>query len=1023
MSRSAMTALLALCFLPALAQAAPPRLVAKRVMNSPRIDGVLSDPAWEKAFAAAPFVLLGSGEPASQATRAWVLSDASHLYVGFECMEERPSEMLTTVTQRDGQTWLDDSVELFIAPRPEPKPYYHFIVNSDGVLRDEQGQDETWDSGAVAAAATTPGGWSVELMVPFADLRITAASAGDWRLNLCRDERPFGETTSWAPTQQGFHEPGRFGWLTDLNVNVVRFAREGLLEQVDRALAELRPSLDKARGAKQLTAAKVALEAGEAAEGSLTQGRAAAAPARASVEDIEAAEGHLAQGLASLAAFRAALPRMNMSIALRNQGAPTEYAVCEESSMARVRPGEPYSRAPATGLGVSLAANEYEATQLVVVPIEQRLGAVRVSVSGLRGPSGSEIPAAELTVNLVGHVNVTQPSARSGAAPGLYPDPLLANAPADIALHDTASWLVTVHAPPGQPAGTYTGQVTVAPANAPERTLPLRATVWGFELPRTSSLRNCFRLIPSYLWKLAQLPSAPGVPVGWEFGVWSGADVEGREGYYGTGDFNSRFETNAPRSGNRAIAIDGTVATPGVEVPRACYHRVLPVRPNTDYVLSVWYRTEGLADGKAQLHIHTHQVHVPLKAVDEWTESRLVFNSGDRDDCRVYLCNYGVGTVLYDDVSLSPVAAPDANVVDDPSFETGASFEKRAELLRAYRLNMLQHRCSDMNVASPDVRVDAEGTVTIDWTEFDREIEFYIDHGLNAFNVHWARVPGGWGKVTGADPEQLRVSAEILRQTEEHLGDRGWLDMAYLYTIDEPGKDAFPDVKAAFDHVRRAAPGIKRLLTFGYGASRPVREGNPVYRRLEGFVDIWVPHSDCYEPEYLENRRRAGDEIWEYVCISAQKPYANMWGIDFPGTDPRVVFWQCYAEEITGFLYWAVNYWTGDPWQDPLTYPGGNGDGSLVYPGEDGPVNSLRWETVRDGIEDYDTLALLEALVRRAEGEGGRRDLCKRAAEALDVGPVTESFTEYTESPETILARRAQVAELIERFLDRLAAE
>ena len=118
-----------------------------------------------------------------------------------------------------------------------------------------------------------------------------------------------------------------------------------------------------------------------------------------------------------------------------------------------------------------------------------------------------------------------------------------------------------------------------------------------------------------------------------------------------------------------------------------------------------------------------------------------------------------------------------------------------------------------------------------------------------------------------------------------------------------------------------------------------------------------------------------------------------------------------------------MNYWTGDPWQDPLTYPGGNGDGSLVYPGEDGPVNSLRWETVRDGIEDYDTLAVLESLVRRAEAEGACRDLCKRAAEALDVGPVTESFTEYTESPETILARRAQVAELIERFLDRLAAE
>jgi hypothetical protein len=449
------------------------------------------------------------------------------------------------------------------------------------------------------------------------------------------------------------------------------------------------------------------------------------------------------------------------------------------------------------------------------------------------------------------------------------------------------------------------------------------------------------------------------------------------------------------------------------------------VAPNTEYTLTAWYRTEALADGLAQVHVHTHGVGQPLPAAADWTPVRLTFNSGEASEARIYLCNSGVGSAFFDDVALEPAAETATSGADNgtqkgsgsvvsPSegFEESGEYEDRERLLRDYRLNSLAHRCSDMDVAAPAISVQPDGAVAIDWAEFDREIEFYLSRGLNAFNVHWARVPGGWGTVNAVDPQALALSAGILRQTQEHLAERGWLDLAYLYTIDEPGRDAFPDVKQAFEHVNRAAPRLKRLLTFGYGASRPVRPNNPLYRALEGYVDIWVPHSDCFEPEYLESRRRAGDEIWEYVCISAQKPYANMWGVDFPGSDPRVVFWQCYAEEITGFLYWATNYWEKDPWQDPLTYPGGNGDGSLLYPGPDGPIDSLRWETVRDGIEDYDYLRLLEGLAQQTTDPGAQR----RARELLDVSPVTRSFTDYTTSPETIETQRARLGRTIEHL-------
>ncbi|MGQ9732417.1 MAG: glycoside hydrolase domain-containing protein [Candidatus Zipacnadales bacterium] len=1013
--------LLAIITLPLGVAADLPRLVATPIKDPPRIDGRLTEPVWSSAFNAQPFLLLGSAKPPTQPTVAYVLYDAEALYFGFECIEDRREAIVTVIQERDGPVYLDDCVEVFIAAGPDPKHYRHFVVNAAGVLRDEQGQDASWNSSVCAAARRTPDGWSAELLVPLSALDIPPNAGTKWRLNLCRGERPHEELSSWAPTQQSFHEPDRFGWLTDIKINVARYARANIVQDLRHAWRELQPGLKRAREALPLQAAQTTMTAAEAARDALLKARKLAAPPTATVDDLLQAANLYQEGLNALHTLRTALPHLEMSVALRRQNAPTEYAVCEESSMARVRPDQPYAGRPAQQFSLALARNEYEATQLVVAPIEQALRAVRVSVSDLQGPSGA-IQADQIVVNRIGYVNVSQPSARSGAQPGLYPDPLVPNEAVDIPLHSTAAWLITLYAKPDQPPGEYTGLVTVKVGNAPDQQFPLRVKVWDFALPKASALRTCFRLIPTYLWKYANLPPAPGVPIGWEYSVWSGADVQGRQNYFGTGVFHSRFETAQPHSGRRALCIRGEVAEPGaVEVPRACYHRLFPVKPNTSYIVSVWYRTEGVKDGQAQVHVHTHGAHLALPAAPQWSEAKLSFTNGDQTEARLYLCNYGVGDVYFDDLSLTPTTDPTANVVADPSFESGGDPSDRERLLRAYRLNSLQHRCSDMNIATPHIEVGESGTVHIDWTEFDRDIEYYLEHGLNAFNVHWAQVPGGWGKVGDIDEKALQVSAEILRQTQEHLQTRGWLDLAYIYTIDEPSKSAFPDVKSAFDHVHRAAPKLKRLLTLGYGASRPLRPGNPLYKRLDGYVDIWVPHSDCFESEFLSAKRRAGDEIWEYVCISAQKPYANIWGIDFPGTDPRVVFWQCYAAHITGFLYWATNYWEKDPWQDPLTYPGGNGDGSLLYYGEEGPINSLRWETIRDSIEDYDYLMILQGLARQAQDQGKAHELQKQAQAALDVTPVTRSFTNYTTSPHIIEQHRAQVAQIIERLTSKLA--
>jgi hypothetical protein len=101
-----------------------------------------------------------------------------------------------------------------------------------------------------------------------------------------------------------------------------------------------------------------------------------------------------------------------------------------------------------------------------------------------------------------------------------------------------------------------------------------------------------------------------------------------------------------------------------------------------------------------------------------------------------------------------------------------------------------------------------------------------------------------------------------------------------------------------------------------------------------------------------------------------------------------------------------------DPWTDPRTYGRAknpqarayNGEGTLVYParaaGYDGIAPSLRLKALRDSIEDYEYLAILERAGLAAEAE-------------KIVLPLAASWFEWQKDPAAYDQARAALAELI----------
>lgn len=115
-----------------------------------------------------------------------------------------------------------------------------------------------------------------------------------------------------------------------------------------------------------------------------------------------------------------------------------------------------------------------------------------------------------------------------------------------------------------------------------------------------------------------------------------------------------------------------------------------------------------------------------------------------------------------------------------------------------------------------------------------------------------------------------------------------------------------------------------------------------------------------------------GMPVWCYFCCQPRERYLNRM-LDDSLAKIRMSGWLFHRWPLKGFLHWGYNFWYApgsqkriDPFQtsDGENWPGWpHGDPFLVYPGSDGPLDSIRWEVFAESLQDY---ALLQSLkVRR----------------------------------------------------------
>jgi len=234
----------------------------------------------------------------------------------------------------------------------------------------------------------------------------------------------------------------------------------------------------------------------------------------------------------------------------------------------------------------------------------------------------------------------------------------------------------------------------------------------------------------------------------------------------------------------------------------------------------------------------------------------------------------------------------------------------------------------------------------------------------------------------------------------EHLRRKKWLDKTLFHICDEPSNHNVMAWREASDFVHRYAPDLRRLdaIETAHCASS---------------LEVWIPkldHLATWQNAY-EEARRQGRELWFYTVGIFQNGSLPNKTVDVPLIESRLMHWLNYRYGLKGYLHWGFNSWT----DDPINAPGRHrGDGWHVYPKKDGLLNSLRWEQMRNGIQDYECLWLLENKIAQIKATLSPRvaELIEPTRRGVEIASrVVPAYNDYTRDPEVLYAARRQAIE------------
>jgi Domain of unknown function (DUF5916)/Carbohydrate family 9 binding domain-like len=188
------------------------RLAAVKTQQPIKIDGNLSDAAWQQAPVASDFIKTfpDFGKPSSKKTEIRLLYDDVAVYVAAYMYDDK-ANILKQLTQRD--VLERQNVDVFSVgfdTYHDRQNAFVFQVSSAGVQGDARqsqtgtsddnnGFDRSWDAVWISSTRINADGWVAELKIPYSALRFAKKNIQDWGIQFSRFSRSLNEESTWSP--------------------------------------------------------------------------------------------------------------------------------------------------------------------------------------------------------------------------------------------------------------------------------------------------------------------------------------------------------------------------------------------------------------------------------------------------------------------------------------------------------------------------------------------------------------------------------------------------------------------------------------------------------------------------------------------------------------------------------------------------------------------------------------------------------------------------------------------------------
>jgi len=275
------------------------------------------------------------------------------------------------------------------------------------------------------------------------------------------------------------------------------------------------------------------------------------------------------------------------------------------------------------------------------------------------------------------------------------------------------------------------------------------------------------------------------------------------------------------------------------------------------------------------------------------------------------------------------------------------------------------------------------------------------------------------------------------RRIAQNLDEHGWLDRVHIL-IDET---EYPTRLHHFLTLLKSDPLTTRIRTIAclQGLSLvTAHHSGHTEKKLDfrNLIDTWCPqfdeNYDRWMPYYWSDYgiKPDRDRLWPYLVVSSRL------AIDTPGINNRLLALDIFRRGGSGLLIWETFAWdhvygeSRNPWQDPYTR---HANGSLAYfypPTRDGMSStsrdftitpSLRLETLREAIDDFEYAHILENLV--VTGRSRNIDVAAGELVLEDLRRIFHSNTHWSQNNAWYLALRDRLARTIVRLKERLVTE